>query len=175
MAMTAKVQMFFKPKVAQQDSKDSGKASTFLLRKIQFLKTKSEVILALKCLTSGFFNLVLIWINYSNQCCRIVLWPRAFSLLQIKLVTLQTMALPPTLKGYWLILLRKVTVLFYLLMKAWMSYNHVKWIHYWDIWFLMILWPCYVPRSCKANQWRNKAVKCEYINSNFYRWTKLES
>ena len=65
---------------------------------------------------------------------------KSFQLATDKIRYMKIMALHPTLKVYWLIPLRKVTVLLFLFDESLNeSYNHLKWIYYWDISILIIL------------------------------------
>ena len=78
MAVTTKVQMFFKPKVTQEDLEDSEKSRTN--------KDDNTSIIEENPPEKVPSTLHLI-INNSSQCLRIVLLLRASSLLQIKLGT----------------------------------------------------------------------------------------
>ena len=76
MAVTTKVQMFFKPKVTQEDLEDSEKSRTNKDDNTSIIEENSPE------KVPSTLHLI---ISNSNQCLRIVLLLKAPSLLQIKL------------------------------------------------------------------------------------------
>ena len=78
MAVTTKLQMFFKPKVTQEDSEDSEKSRTNRDDNTSIIEENPPE------KVPSTLHLI---INNSNQCLWIVLLLRASRLLQIKLVT----------------------------------------------------------------------------------------